>query len=189
MSEDFYSLELVRGKGTLKLSVEAINAAHANAQAQDICKALQADKYKLNYKKVKPTLLSDLFKDLATSNYDRKNCCVWEGKYDKDGYPCIYIFKQRIYVKNVILRYLDIPKENSNLKLTCNNKQCINPYHFNYTERKNEKFTSGDTRMLLAYAGQGVSIEQIAKAFNVHRSTVYRKLHREHFYSGCSSNS
>lgn len=187
--EDYYTLELVKNKTKLKISVEAINSAHANAQAQDICKALQADQYTLNYEQTKNTLLSELFKNLANSNYDKHQCCNWEGKHDKDDYPCLYIFKQRVYVKNIILRYLDIPKEDSNLKLICNNKKCINPYHFNYTERKNEKFTGGDTRMLLAYAGQGVSVEQIAKAFNVHRSTVYRKLHREHFYSGFSSHS
>lgn len=188
MNEDFYALQLIKNKTILKLSLEAINTAHAYAQAVDICKALQVDKYILNYEKLTPTLLSDLFKNLATSNYDKNDCCIWEGKYDKDGYPCIYLFKKRAYVKNIILKYLDISKENTNLRLVCGNKQCINPYHFNYTERKNEKLTGGDTRMLLAYAGQGVSIEQIAKAFNVHRSTVYRKLHREHFYSGPSGN-
>lgn len=187
--EDYYTLELLKNKVKLKISVEAINSAHANAQAQDICKALQADKYTLNYKQTKNTLLSELFKNLATSNYDKHQCCNWKGKYDQDGYPCLYIFKQRTYVKNIILKYLDIPKEDSNLKLICSNRKCINPYHFNYTERKNEKFTGGDTRMLLAYAGQGVSITQIAQAFNVHRSTVYRKLHREHFYSGSSDHS
>ena len=184
MKEDQYTLELLKGRNRVNISIEALNSGHANAQAQDICKALQVDKYTMGYEQTEPTVLSDLFKNLATSNYDRKDCAEWEGKFDPDGYPCLYLFKQRLYVKNVILRYLDIPRENSSLKLICNNKQCINPYHFNYTERKNEKFTGGDTRMLLAYASQGVSIEQIAKAFNVHRTTVYRKLHREHFYSG-----
>ena len=178
-----YTLKLHKDTKTLKLSLEANESGHAQAQATDICRALQASSYQLDYAEARPTHLAELFKKLAVNDFKHNECFLWKGRNDKDGYPCIYVFKDRLYVRSVILKYLDIPKEDSHLRLTCGNRDCVNPFHFSYAERKNEKLTGGDTRMLLAYASQGVSVTQIAKAFNVHRSTIYRKLERERLHS------
>jgi hypothetical protein len=183
-----YSIELSKNKYKLKLRIDANDSGHAQAQAVDICRALQAQSYQLDYAETEPTELSTLFKRLSTNEFTHKECCLWKGKHDKDGYPCIYAFRERYYIRHVILRYLDIPKEDSYLRLTCDDKDCINPFHFSYAERRNEKFTSGDTKLMLAYASQGVSVIQIAKAFNVHRSTIYRKLERERIHPRSSSN-
>jgi IS30 family transposase len=45
-----------------------------------------------------------------------------------------------------------------------------------YTQHKNSRLTTGDIKLLEAYSQQGVSVNQIAKALNVHRSTIFRKL-------------
>ena len=182
-----YALNLHKEKTQVQLRIEANDSGHAQAQAVDICRAVQADSYRLVYAEAEPNELSELFKKLAVNDFKHNNCFTWEGKYDRDGYPCIYLFKQRLYVRNVILKYLDIPKEDASLRLTCGKRDCVNPFHFSYAERKNEKLTGGDTRMLLAYASQGVSVPQIAKAFNVHRSTIYRKLERERIHSRSQS--
>ena len=178
-----YALNLHKDRIQTQIRIEANDSSHAQAQAADICRAVQAGSYQLAYAEVEPTELSELFKKLAVNDFKHSDCFPWEGKYDKDGYPCIYLFKQRLYVRNVILKYLDIPKEDAHLRLTCGNRDCVNPFHFSYADRKNEKLTGGDTRMMLAYASQGVSVTQIAKAFNVHRSTIYRKLERERLHS------
>ncbi len=183
-----YALNLQKDSIQTQIRIEANDSNHAQAQAVDICRAVQASSYQLAYVAVEPTELSELFKKLAVNDFKHSDCFLWEGKYDKEFYPCIYLFKQRLYVRNVILKYLDIPKEDSHLRLTCGNRDCVNPFHFSYAERKNEKMTGGDTRMMLAYASQGVSIAQIAKAFNVHRSTIYRKLKRERLHSRSQNN-
>jgi hypothetical protein len=178
-----YTLKLDRDKTTLKLSLEANESGHAQAQASDICRALQANSYQLDYVETESTHISELFNKLAVNDFTYNQCFIWKGRYDKDNYPCLYVFKERLYVRNVILKYLDIPKEDAHLRLTCGKRDCVNPFHFSYAERKNERLTGGDTKMLLAYASQGVSVTQIAKAFNLHRSTIYRKLKRERFHS------
>lgn len=69
-------------------------------------------------------------------------------------------------------------------KPRCGNPLCINPYHFEYHSEKNAKLSSGDIQMLLAFHSQGASARQIAKALNVNRSTIYRKLKDERLHSG-----
>lgn len=187
-----YTLNLLKNNKRTRIQIEANDSAHAQAQAVDICRAVQAGSYQLQYsesnKAQSKSKLSELFCKLSTNQFSHKECCLWEGRIDKDGYPCAYVFNERQFIRTIILRYLDIPREDSHLRLTCENRDCVNPFHFSYTERRNERFTSGDTKLLLAYASQGVSASQMAKAFNVHRSTIYRKLERERIHSWSSSN-
>jgi hypothetical protein len=102
--------------------------------------------------------------------------------------PCLYVFNQRYYVRTLILRYLDIPREGIIARPSCICKSCINPYHFSYRFGKNSKLTGGDVQMLLAFMGQGAGVSQAAKALKVHRSTIYRKLKNEHFSVGSENN-
>jgi predicted transcriptional regulator len=91
---------------------------------------------------------------------------------------------KRYYVRTAILKYLDIPRDGAVPKPRCGNPLCVNPYHFEYHGEKNAKLSSGDIQMLLAFHGQGASARQIAKALNVNRSTIYRKLKDERLHSG-----
>lgn len=78
---------------------------------------------------------------------------------------------------------MDMNRDNF-VKMTCKNKRCVNPYHFSYTPSKASKLTGGDKQMMLAFASQGVSVQQIAEALKVHRTTVYRNLKNERLHSG-----
>jgi len=86
-------------------------------------------------------------------------------------------------VRPLILGYLDIERDET-VKNTCGNYKCINPYHNQYLKSKNSKLGSGDLRILLAFRSQGASATQIAKALNVHRSTIYRTLKNERLFAG-----
>jgi transcriptional regulator of acetoin/glycerol metabolism len=44
-------------------------------------------------------------------------------------------------------------------------------------------------KMLVAYRGQGARVTQIAEAFDVHRSTIYRKLKNEPVLNGTQGHS
>lgn len=171
------------GSRKLKLRVQANDTSHAQAQSEDVCKALEAQHYSLDYTDCRETFISKLFNDLATNNFTHKECNLWEGPKDPAGYPCFHLNGKRMFVRSVILKYLDTPHESSNIRLTCDNRLCINPYHFSYVDKKNEKLTGGDRRLLLAYLGQGASAKQIAKAFNVDTSTIYRYLRNERLHS------
>jgi hypothetical protein len=173
-----YQLEVIKNKKSVTLALEASNSNHAVAQAEDICRALDATSFNLRYTKYKETPLAILFKKLATNMYDYRTCEPWTETFS-NNVPCIYVFKQRYYVRNLILKYLDIPREGVVARPSCNCKSCINPYHFSYKSGKNSKLTGADTNMLLAFLGQGSGVTQAAKALKVHRSTIYRKLNRE----------
>lgn len=185
--EKKYQLGITQKDKTLELHVHANNNNHAVAQAEDICRALDANSYLLNYGDCKQTNLSDLFKKLALNLFDYKLCEPWNGTFS-NNVPCLYVFKQRYYVRNLILKYLDVPREGAVARPSCNCKSCINPYHFSYRTGKNSKLTGGDTNMLLAFIGQGSGVSQAAKALKVHRSTIYRKLKHEHFSVGSENN-
>jgi hypothetical protein len=178
MSEKNYKLTINKDIKFINLSIEANNSNHAVAQAEDICRALDASSFNLQYGACKETPLSNLFKKLSANMYDYQKCDPWEDKFS-NNVPCIYVFKQRYYVRNLILKYLDIPREGVVARPSCNCKSCINPYHFSYKSGKNSKLTGADTNMLLAFLGQGSGVTQAAKALKVHRSTIYRKLNRE----------
>jgi len=173
-----YQLEVIKNKKFVKLALDASSSNHAVAQAEDICRALDATSFDLRYTKYKETSLSTLFKKLATNMYDYRVCEPWTETFS-NNVPCIYVLEQRYYVRNLILKYLDIPKEGAIARPSCNCKSCINPYHFSYKSGKNSKLTGADTNMLLAFLGQGSGVTQAAKALKVHRSTIYRKLNRE----------
>jgi len=177
-SEKNYQLEITKDNQAVKVLIEANNNNHAVAQAEDICRALDATSFNLHYTQCKETPLSSLFKKLATNAYDYKKCEPWVETFS-NSVPCIYVFKQRFYVRNLILKYLDIPREGVVARPSCNCKSCVNPYHFSYKPGKNSKLTGADTNMLLAFLGQGSGVNQAAKALKVHRSTIYRKLNRE----------
>jgi len=179
---DAYKLKLVKNKKTLTLKITAYDSCHAQAQAIDIQRALEADAYDLNYGISANSILSDVFKQLALNEFSCDNCCEWTEKTCNNT-PCIYVFTKRVYLKPLILKYLDIP-QGLNVKLKCNNAKCINPYHFVYMDGKNSKLSGGDIKLLLAYRSQGVRVSQVAKALNVHRATIYRKLKNERFFAG-----
>lgn len=166
------------------ISIEAHDASHAQAQALDISRALRADRFDLYYGKEenKKTKICELFKKLAYSDFSHHECFEWKGPYT-NGCPSVYLFNKRFYVRPMILDYMDMNRD-SFVKTTCNNKKCVNPYHFSYAHAKAAKLTCGDRKMMLAFASQGVSVQQIAEALNVHRSTVYRTLNNEHLHSG-----
>ena len=82
-----YTLKLDRDKTTLKLSLEANESGHAQAQASDICRALQANSYQLDYVETESTHISELFNKLAVNDFTYNQCFIWKGRYDKDDYP------------------------------------------------------------------------------------------------------
>jgi len=188
MHTDYYNALYERNNYRVLINFRAIDSNHAQAQAVDTARALMCETFNLNYgfnfraNKV----LSDLFERLAHSSFEHRTCYEWEGsKVNKN--PCIYVLKERYYLRPLILRYLDIDKTEVVTKMTCKNKHCINPYHFEYVDGKNSKLTGGDRRMLLAFLRDGVGIPAIANALNVHRSTIYRKLTDERIRSRTSN--
>ena len=178
ISIEKHSLVLQRNGKEVNLSIDSFDSKHAQAQAADICRALEADSFSLNYEEKEASSLSNLFRSLAFNDFTTKECTTWEGKYANDT-PCIYLLGKRFYIKSLILRYLDIPREGATTKTVCKSQECINPYHYMYVDGKNAKLTCGDVKMLLAYRSQGTGAVQIAKALNVHRSTIYRRLNNE----------
>lgn len=183
MKLNTYRLELSKNSVKLSLSVWANESVHAQAQAQDICRALSADEFHLKYENIEPCSVADLFKRLAFNEFNHNECHTWDLCCNKS--PCLYAFKKRFFVKQVILKYLDIPTDNP-VRMTCDCRNCINPYHYNYVLGKNSKLSTGDRRLLVAYQSQGASIPQVAKAFKVHRSTIYRNLKDERLCSRSS---
>jgi IS30 family transposase len=171
---DSYNLTLAKDKKSITLAIRAYDSNHAQAQASDICRSLNTTTFELTYGEGVPTPLSELFEKLAFNTFTHNTCAPWKGKYTNMA-PCVYVLGKRIYVKYLTLRYLDIPNDFV-VRPSCKCKNCVNPYHFTYTDAKNSKLTSGDLKLLTAYRKQGTDVNQIAKAFNVHRSTVYRKL-------------
>lgn len=180
-----YTLTLSSRSKKTNVLVYAHDTNHAQAQAADICRSVYADRFDLIYERTPSTLVSDLYRRLGSNDFSHKDCVEWEGSQcNKTG--CFYLLGKRIYVKHAILKYLDIPLD-STIKNTCKNTLCINPYHFVYLPEKNSKLTGGELKLLVAYRSQGTGVNQIAKAFNVHRSTIYRKLKNERFSTRSSS--
>jgi hypothetical protein len=182
MSTEEYSLTIFRDSIRTTLSIEAIDHAHAQAQATDITKSLSAEKFKLSYGKGNDNKLSDLYRRLAFSDFNPKECFEWSGSFT-NNVPSVYVLGKRYYIRPLIQVYLDSDRDKI-VKNTCNNTKCINPYHNHYLNSKNSKLSSGDHQMMLAFASQGVSVQQIAEALKVHRTTVYRNLNNERLHSG-----
>lgn len=172
-----YKLTLISKKQTTLLCLKAFDAAHAQAQALDIARSLCADKFELGYGACKEDNLSNLYIKLAFNDFTHGECYEWRGSVT-NKVPSVYVLSKRFYVRPLILSYLDISKDKT-VKNTCRNPKCVNPYHNLYLNEKNSKLGGGDLKMLLAFRSQGVSVPQIAKALNVHRSTVYRLLKNE----------
>jgi len=181
MSSEEYSLLLSKAQTEVKISIKAFDAAHAQAQALDIARSLEADRFELGYGKAKQNRLSELFEKLAFNDFDHKQCFDWEGSV-VNKVPAVYTLGKRFYVRPLILGYLDITKD-AVVKNVCKNPLCVNPYHNQYLHEKNSKLGGGDLQMLLAFRSQGASVPQIAKALNVHRSTIYRILKDERLSS------
>jgi len=177
-----YNLVVFKANKKTKLSVCAHDAAHAQAQALDISRSLIADKFELAYGLNKESKLSDLYRRLAYSDFKHQECFEWSSSYT-NGCPAIYLFGKRFYIRPLILDYMDMNRDNF-VKMTCKNKRCVNPYHFSYAPAKASKLTGGDKKLMLAFASQGVSVQQIAEALKVHRTTVYRNLNNERLHSG-----
>lgn len=172
-----YKLILNRDSKKAEFHLSANDSNHAQAQAADICRSVAADKFNLSYETIEEDVISNLYKKLAFNDFEHNSCFTWIGPTCNNN-PCFYIFGKRVFVKRSIIKYLDIP-EDSTVKVVCNNKYCVNPYHFIYLPEKNSKLTGGELKLLVAYRGQGTGVSQIAQALNVHRSTIYRKLKNE----------
>jgi hypothetical protein len=186
--QERYILELHKDNVNLKIALSANDSGHAQAQAADIARALVSDSYNIAYGKQRETKLSRLFRDLANNNFDYKLCSLWNGS-KVNNTPCVYALGKRHYIRNLIIRYLNIADDGHTAKPKCDCRDCINPYHFKHSKEKNEKISCGDLKMLVAYRGQGARVTQIAEAFNVHRSTIYRKLKNEPVLNGTQGHS
>lgn len=181
-STSHYCLSLTRDHKSLELAVRANDAGHAQAQASDIARALQADTFSLTYKGINRTLLSDFFQRLACSEFTHDSCDIWKGKYS-NGTPVVYALGTKYYVRPMILDYLEINKEGC-VKPSCGCRFCVNPYHNSYKKMKASKLGDADIDLVLAFSSRGVPVKEIAKALKVHRSTIYRILNREHLHPG-----
>lgn len=170
-----YSLQLERGGKRIRLALESNDTAHAQAQAVDICRAIDADQYSISYEHIDESPLAKLFRDLAFNNFEYTECFEWQGSF-ANKQPCFYVLGKRIYVRYSILQYLDIPKDNYYPKPRCGNARCINPLHFDYKSAKHSKLSPGDIEILKAQRREGASVNQIAQILKVHRSTIYRHL-------------
>ena len=174
MSKEVYTLKIFIGQKSKKIRIEANDNYHAHAQAADISRALKVESFALAYGHTKRTRLSELFRRLAYSDFSHGDCCLWEGSQTNNN-PVIYVLGKRFYVRRITLDYLDITTADC-VKGKCQKQMCVNPYHFVYFKEKSSKLSVGDKQLLLAFASQGASATQCAKALNVHRSTVYRNL-------------
>jgi len=170
-----YSIKLERNDKILLLAVQSNDTAHVQAQAVDICRAVDATQYSISYEQIKESTLAKLFRDLAFNNFEYTKCFQWQGSFSNKQ-PCFYVFGKRIYVRYSILQYLDIPKDNYYPKPRCGNTQCINPLHFDYKSAKHSKLSPGDIEILKAQRREGASVNQLAKILKVHRATIYRHL-------------
>jgi len=182
MTSTEYCLILERSKRKLELAITANDSNHAQAQAADIARALQADTFSLSYEGSSKGSLTDLFRRLASSDFEHARCEEWSGSFC-NGSPVIYALGHKYYVRPLILDYLEINKDGC-VKPSCGNRLCINPYHNSYKKMKASKLGDADTNLVLAFSRQGVPVREIAKALNVHRSTIYRTLNREHLHAG-----
>lgn len=182
MTSTNYCLALRRKNKDLDVAIEANDSNHAQAQACDIARALQADTFSLSYKGIRDTSLSVLFRRLASSDFEHHLCDEWKGSFC-NGSPILYALGHKYYVRPLILDYLEINKDGC-VKPSCANKLCINPYHNSYKKMKASKLGDADRNLVLAFSSQGVPVREIAKALKVHRSTIYRALNREHLHSG-----
>ena len=182
MNSEQYSLLVSKAQTQVKISVKAFDAAHAQGQALDIARSLEADRFELGYGIAKQNKLSELFEKLAYNDFDHKECYEWQGSL-VNKVPAVYTLNKRFYVRPLILGYLDISKD-AVVKNVCKNPLCVNPYHNQYLHEKNSKIGGGDLQMLLAFRSQGASVPQIAKALNVHRSTIYRTFKNECLLTG-----
>lgn len=180
-----YCLVLERTTKTLELAVSANDSNHAQAQASDIARALKADNFSLSYKGVEDSDLATLFNRLAFSSFEHAVCDDWKGRFC-NGSPVVYALGHKYYVRPLILDYLEINKDGC-VKPSCGNRLCINPYHNSYKRMKASKLGDADVNLAVAFSGQGVPIREIAKALKVHRSTIYRTLHREHLHPRTSN--
>jgi hypothetical protein len=76
-----YSIELERNNKKLTLAVQSNDTAHVQAQAVDICRAVDATQYLISYEHIDESPLAKLFRDLAFNNFDYKECFEWEGSF------------------------------------------------------------------------------------------------------------
>lgn len=180
MSTQNNTLQLTRNNFKIDLAITSNDAAHAQAQSCDIARALGADRFSLTYKKTAITQVSELFRKLAYSEFSYKKCDIWKGRVSL-GLPVFYALGRRYYVRPTILDYLDVHRDNY-VEASCGCGLCINPLHNAYKKTKASKLTSAETKLALAFAGQGTPIKDIAQALKVHRSTIYRILKHERFY-------
>jgi hypothetical protein len=181
-----YKLILFNKDKKLELSLTANDIGHAQAQSSDIARSLKASLFELTYGATRNSKLSELYRRLAYSDFNHKECTLWKGAYT-NATPVIYALNNRYYVRPLILDYMEMNRD-LYVKPSCGNKSCINPFHNTYKSTKASKMTSADVNLAVAFASQGAPVKEIAKALKVHRSTIYRTLNRERFHSGTPRN-
>lgn len=181
MTSTDYCLVIQKDKKTLELAISANDSNHAQAQAADIARALQVSTFSLSYKSIQESSLALLFKRLAHSDFSHIDCYKWEGRLCNNS-PVVYALGKKYYVRPMILDYLEINKDDC-VKPACGDSLCVNPYHNSYKKMKASKLGDADVNLVLAFSSQGVPAREIAKALNVHRSTIYRTLNREHLHT------
>ena len=173
-----HTLCLEQGARRFFLAIHAQDTAHAQAQAKDIARALDATGIHLSYETYKTNRISEFFRALSVSDFTQSECCMWNGSTTNKT-PCFYALGKRHYIRDITMKYLDIPGERTVVKTKCNHKLCVNPYHFEYVSEPNSRLSCSDKNMLLVWRSQGVPVHQMAKALNVSRSTIYRNLNHE----------
>ena len=94
MSSEHYSLLISKAQTQVKISVKAFDAAHAQAQALDITRSLDADRFELGYGVAKENKLSELYEKLAYNDFDHKKCYDWEGSV-VNKIPAVYTLGKR----------------------------------------------------------------------------------------------
>ena len=65
-----YSIELERNNKKLTLAVQSNDTAHVQAQAVDICRAVDAIQYSISYEQIDESPLAKLFRDGNEVLYD-----------------------------------------------------------------------------------------------------------------------
>ena len=181
-----HTLCLEQGTRRFFLALHALDTGHAQAQAKDIARALGATGIHLSYETRETNRISEFFRALSVSDFTQSECCVWDGSTTNNT-PCFYALGKRHYVRDITMKYLDIPGTRTTVKTRCNHKLCVNPYHFEYVSEPNSRLSCSDKNMLLVWRSQGVPVYQMAQALNVSRSTIYRNLNHERVPLGTTS--
>ena len=97
MSTEDYKLRIFRRLKKLDIAITALDAAHAQGQAMDISRSLDAERFSLAYGKTEKTILSELYRKLAYNEFNHKDCEIWDHSLT-NGCPSIYAFIKKLKI-------------------------------------------------------------------------------------------